>query len=75
MRPEKSCVYCNISGKNGSVGRDFLKIYLFIFFSTQTAEMHVLAVIMLHQHKFCVYKGNRKLKLLNTCEYFIVFAL
>ena len=44
--------------KNGSVGRDF--------FSTQTAEMHILAVIMLHQHKFCVYKGKRKLKLLIT---------
>ena len=30
--------------------------------------MHILAVIMLHQHKFCVYKGKRMLKLLITCE-------
>ena len=26
--------------------------------------MHMLAVIMLHQNTFCVYKGKRKLKLL-----------
>ena len=36
---------------------------LLFFFSTQTTEMHILAFIMLHQHKFCVYKGKRKLKL------------
>ena len=37
--------------------------------------MHILAVIMLHQHKFCVYKGKKKLKLLITCENFVPFAL
>ena len=37
--------------------------------------MHILAVIMLHQHKFCVYKGKRKLKLLITCENFVLFVL
>ena len=37
--------------------------------------MHILAVIMLHQHKFCVYKGKRKLKLLITCEDFVLFAV
>ena len=35
----------------------------------------MLAVIMLHQHKFCVYKGNRKLKLPIICENFVLFAL
>ena len=45
------------------------------FFSTQTTEMHILAVIMLHQHKLCVYKGKRKLKLLISCENFVLFAL
>ena len=35
--------------------------------------MHILAVIMLHQHKFCVYKGKRKLKLLITCKNFEFF--
>ena len=42
------------------------------FFSTQTTDMHILAIIMLHQHKFCVYKGKRKLKfqlLVNTLYY------
>ena len=29
---------------------------------------------MLHQHKLCVYKGNRKLKLLITCENFVLFC-
>ena len=49
--------------KNGSVGRDFF----FFFFVTQIAEMHLLAVIMLHQHKFVFIKEKRKLKLLITC--------
>ena len=56
--------------KNGSVGRDF-----FFFFATQTTEMLILAVIMLHQHKYCVYKGKRKLKLVITCENFVLFVL
>ena len=47
----------------------------FLFFSTQTNEMHILAVIMLHRHKFCVYKGKRKLKLPITCENIVLFAL
>ena len=37
--------------------------------------MHILAVIMLHRHKFCVYKGKRKLKLPITCENIVLFAL
>ena len=44
--------------------------------------MHILAVIMLHQHKFCVYKGKRKLKyrlLANTlytfCALFVFILL
>ena len=57
--------------KIGSADRDF---YSF-FFSTQTTEMHILAVIVLHQHKFCVYKGKRKLKLLITRENFVLFVL
>ena len=51
------------------------KVVSFIFFTTQTTEMHIVAVIMLHQHKFCVYKGKRKLKLLITCENFVLLAL
>ena len=35
---------------------------LWFIFAFQTTEMHILAVIMLHQHKFGVYKGKRKLK-------------
>ena len=66
LRPKKECF---LPGKNGSVGRDFF------FFSTQTTEMFILAVIMLYQHKFCAYKGNRKLKLLITCENVVPFAL
>ena len=37
--------------------------------------MHILAVIMLHRHKFCVYKGKRKLKLTIACEAFVLFVL
>ena len=37
--------------------------------------MHILAVIMLHQHKFCVHKRKRKLKLLITCENIVLFVL
>ena len=37
--------------------------------------MHTLAVITLQQHKFCVYIGKGKLKLPNTCENLIIFAL
>ena len=40
--------------KNVSVGRDFF------FFSTQTTEMHILAIIMRRQHTFSVYKEKRK---------------
>ena len=61
------CLTVTCLETNGSVGRDFL--------STQTTEMHILTVIMLHQHKFCVYKGKRKLKLPVTCENFVLFAL
>ena len=66
LDPPKCCVYCNMSGKNGLVGREFLLLLLF-------SEMHILAVIMLHQHKVCVYKGKRKLKLLIACENFVYF--
>ena len=44
-------------------------------FLIQRTEMHILPVIMLHQHKFCVYKGKRKLKSPITCENFVLFAL
>ena len=40
----------------------FFFLLRFIYFATQTTEMHILAVMMLHQHKFGVYKGKRKLK-------------
>ena len=63
LDPKKCCVYCNMSGKNGFVGRDFL---LF-------SEMHILVVIMLHQHEVCVYKRKRKLKLLIACENLVYF--
>ena len=62
----------NISGKKR--GR-LVGIFFFFFFSTQTTEMHILAVIMFHQHKVCVYKGKRKLKLLITCANFVLFVL
>ena len=29
---------------------------------------------MLHQHKFCVYRGKRKLKVLITCETVVLFC-
>ena len=54
-----------MSGKNVLVDRDFL---LLLF-----SEMHILSLIMLHQHKVCVYKGNRKLKLLIACENMVYF--
>ena len=47
IRPKKKLVTC--LEKNGSVGPDN------DFFSTKTS---ILAVITLHQHKFCVYKGR-----------------
>ena len=37
--------------------------------------MHILAVIMLHQHKFCVYKGKRKLQLPVSFENFVLFEI
>ena len=55
-------------GKNGLVGRDFFLSVLLLF-----SEMHILAVIMVHQHKICVYKGIRKLKLLIICENLLYF--
>ena len=66
LDPKKCCVYCNMSGKNVLVGRDFL---LSLF-----SEMHILSVIMLHQHKVCVYTGKRKLKLLIACENMVYFC-
>ena len=51
--------------KNGSVGRDL----------GGGGLMHILAVIMLHQHELCVYNGKRKLKLPITCANFVLFAL
>ena len=62
---EKMCVYCNMSGNNESV----------VIFSTQTTEMNILAVIILHEHQFCVYKGKRKLTLPLTCENVVSFSL
>ena len=51
-------------------------------YAPQTTDMHILAIIMLHQHKFCVYKGKRKLKfrlLVNTlytfCALFVFILL
>ena len=61
----KKCVYCNMSGKkmrNELVGGGFFFFFFFFFFwgggwfGNTTTE--ILAVIMLHQHKFCVYKGK-----------------
>ena len=49
--------------------------FFVVFFSTQTTEMHILVVIMLHQHKFCVYNGKRKLKLPIMCENSVLLAL
>ena len=43
-KKKKVCLLCNMSGKNGSVGRDIF----FYYFSTQTTEMHTLSVIMLY---------------------------
>ena len=45
-----------------------------LFFLNPNWNAHIGAVIMLHQHKFCVYKGQRKLKLLITCENFVLFV-
>ena len=55
---KKSCVYCNISGLKW-VGRSG-----FFFLNPNNRNAHIVTVIILHQHKFCVYKGKRKLKLL-----------
>ena len=39
------CVYCNMSGKNGSVGMLFYFIsFFFFFFSIQTTQSHIVAV-------------------------------
>ena len=43
------------------------------FLSLLFSEMHILAVIMVHQHKVCVYKGKRKLKLPIACENLVYF--
>ena len=70
VRPKKVVFTVTCLGKNRSVGRVF-------FFNPNNGNgnAHIFAVIMLHQHKFCVDKGNRKLKLLITCENFVLFAL
>ena len=90
IMPKKKVVFTvTCRGKNRSVGRHlFLLFFFFVFFvffffcccccffATQITEMHILAIILLlHQHKFCVYKGKRKLKLLITCEKIVLFAL
>ena len=58
-----------MSGKNW-VGRSG---FFFFFFFQPKQQIHILAVIMLRQHTFCVFKGKRKLKLLITFENFVVF--
>ena len=37
--------------------------------------MHISAVLVLQQRRFCVYKGKRELKLPITFENFVHFAL
>ena len=44
------------------------------FFNPNNWNAHIGAVIMLHQHEVCVYKGKRKLKLLIACENFCTFC-
>ena len=66
IRPKKVVFTVTCLGKNGLVGRDFFVSLLF-------SEMHILDVIMVHQHKVCVYKGKRKLKLPITCEKLVYF--
>ena len=74
-KPYKSLlsVYCNITGTNGSVGRVFIYLFIYLFFFF--FFLHILAVILLHQHKFCIYKGIGKLQKPVTCETFALLAL
>ena len=63
---QKFCLTVTCLEKNESVGRDlfiffFFFGFCFLFFLTQITEVHILAVIMLHQHQFCDYKGKRGL--------------
>ena len=42
-------------------------------FQLKTTKVHIWTAIMFRQHRFCIYKGNRKLKLLIVCENFDIF--
>ena len=50
---KNSCVYWNMSGKNGTIGHDF-------FFSTRTTHMHILALTMLHLLSLLKDKGSKR---------------
>ena len=49
------------------MGRQVGILFYLYFFNLNNSNAH-LAVIKLHHHRFCVYKGKRKLKLPITCE-------
>ena len=51
----------------------FCFIFLFLFFIFAT-QMHILAVIITHRHKLCIYTGERKLKSLIAFANFLTFC-
>ena len=66
---KKIAVYCNMLGKNGLKGRNFILLHIFIIFLNKNALF--LAVNVLHHHRFCIYKGNYWLPLQTL--YFLYF--
>ena len=55
---KNSCVYCNMSGKSGSVGREFISYFSHLCYFFQL-KCTVFAVIVFHQHIFCIDAGNK----------------
>ena len=49
-------------------------LYSFFCFILKNIQLHKFVFIMFQQHIFGVYKGIRKLKLLITCENFLLFV-
>ena len=74
-KKKKSCVYCNMSGKKNGSGFFFFFFFFFFLQPKQLKCIYWLLFLLVYQLKFCVYKGKRKLKLLITCENFVLCAL
>ena len=75
-RPDRTCVLLLSFIRLKHAWQKYVSRSEFYFFYSTRTKMHILAVMMLHQHRFCVYKTKtRKLNILTACETSVLFAL